>query len=226
MSLLSTDQLNQIKESLEQKMNESDESEYTPSDSENSCSSSLSDRKKKYKNINYKSKYNQSESRYRYLQLEMSNKNIEINELKDKLLPLDKYNLIVKNINFLFERLDNAIKGLNERITLIDDNNLIKYKTLDVLESTKAICNKTIDKYDMYINTSIYPLFNDEHSILKESLTSFYVNKQKEFETLLLRIKNKHFKIRCTNIIRIISIILIILLIMNLILLGIYLFIW
>jgi hypothetical protein len=217
---ISTDELKHIKEVLEQKVNESSESEYSSSESDNSS------KKIRNKNISlkdYRSKYNQSETRYRYLQLDLSNKSIEISELKEKLSALDKYKLLVKNVNFLFDRLDNAFKILNERL-IIKDEKIFKYNTLSSLQSLKELCNKTKDKYEGYINTNILPLFSDDQYILKISLTHHYLDKIKEFDSILVKIIEKQ---NCTNIYNlfiIISIVISSIFILNIIIFGIYYF--
>lgn len=222
MTSISTEELKHIKEVLEQKMNESSDSEYTPSESESSEYSDKSRKIKRRSNIDYKSKYNNSESKYRYLQLEMSNKNIEINELKEKLLLLDNHLLIIKNINFLFERLDNAFKGLNEKIDTINDEKIIKFETLIILDSVESICNKTKDKYDAYINTSVYPLFPVNEYITKNALTMYYLDKQKKFDKILLKINKQKYKTNVNNILRIIGLLLLFLIILNIVIMVIY----
>jgi len=222
MTSISTEELKHIKEVLERKMSESSDSEYTPSESESSEYSDKSKKIKRRTNIDYKSKYNNSESRYRYLQLEMSNKNIEINELKEKLVLLDNHQLIIKNINFLFERLDNAFKGLNEKIDTINDNKIIKFETLVILDSVESMCIKTKDKYDAYINTSVYPLFSVNEYIIKNALTVYYLEKQKEFDKILLKINNQKYKTTVNNILRIIGLLIISIVIINIVIMVIY----
>jgi hypothetical protein len=222
MSSIPTDELLKIQEALEKKMNESSDSEYSPSESD---TSSRSSRRKKYKTVDYKTKYNNSESKYRYLQLEMSNKNIEINELKEKLVILDKHVLIIKNISFLFERLDNAFRGLDEKINTINDTGIIKFATLISLDITENMCIKTKDKYNVFINENIYPLFPDNQIILKNSLTMYYLEKQKGFDIILLKIKNLKYKTTLNNICRIIGLLILFLIFLNIIMMGIYYFI-
>jgi hypothetical protein len=199
---ISTDELKQIKEILEKKINETSDSDDNSSDLDSS---------KKKNKINYKLKYNQSESRYRYLQLEMSNLNIEINELKEKNIILDKYNLLNKNINFLFDRLDNAFKILNDRI---NNNNI----SLFSLDHQLELCCKTKDKYDVYINENVYPLFSDDQLILKKLITIYYLDKIKEFDTILTLIKIKKRNIKFHNIFILGSIIICSILLINIIL--------
>jgi hypothetical protein len=198
MSSISTDELRQIKEILEQKMNESSDSEYSPSES--SGDSDYSSVKKKKIKIDYKTKYNQSESKYRYLQLEMSNLNIEISELKESLIVLTKHNLLFKNINFLFERVDNAIKILNERVDTKDES-ILKFNTLHNLQNIVNLCNKTKDKYESYINSDVYPLFLDDQSVLKTSITNYYLDKIKGFDSIITKINNLEYKIKTYNFI-------------------------
>ena len=198
---ISTDELKQIREILEKNINETTDTD------DSSIDSKSSNKKNK---INYKLKYNQSESRYRYLQLEMSNLNIEINELKEKNVILDKNNLLNKNINFLFDRLDNAFKILNDRI---NNNNI----TLVTLDHNLDLCQKTQDKYDLYINENVYPLFSDDQIILKKSILIYYSNKIKEFNTILSLIKIKKRNIQLYNIFIFVSIIMCSIFVMNII---------
>jgi hypothetical protein len=220
MSSIPTKELIKIQEALEQKINESSDSEYSPSESD--TSSSRSSRKNRYKTVDYKTKYNNSESKYRYLQLEMSNKNIEINELKEKLVTLDKHALIIKNISFLFERLDNAFKGLDEKITTINDPGIIKFATLSSLDITENMCIKTKDKYNIFINENIYPLFPENQIILKNSLTMYYLEKQKEFDKILLKIKIHKYRTTVNNIFRIMGLTILLLLFINILIMVIY----
>ena len=219
MSAIPTDDLNKIKEKLEQKINESSESESSSSDT----SSSYTLKKKRKSKIDYKTKYNQCESKYRYLQLEMSNANIEINELKEKTIVLDKHNLLTKNINFLFERLDNAFKILNERL-IIKDENIIKFTTLNSLKSLNELCLKTKDKYEGYINTNVYPLFLDDQHIFKISITNHYLQKIKEFDNLLLLIKTKSENTILYNTFVVLSLVICSLFVLNIIIFAIYFF--
>ena len=217
MSAIPTDELNKIKEKLEQKINESSDSE----DSSSDTSSSYTLKKKRKSKIDYKTKYNQSESKYRYLQLEMSNQNIEINELKEKTIVLDKHNLLTKNINFLFERLDNAFKILNERL-IIKDENIIKFTTLNSLKSLNELCLKTKDKYEGYINTNVYPLFLDDQHIFKISITNHYLQKIKEFDNLARLIKIKSDTTILYNTFVLFSLIVCSIILLNLIMISVY----
>jgi hypothetical protein len=198
MSSISTNEMRQIREILEQKINESSDSDYSPTDS--SGDSDYSSVKKKRAQIDYKTKYNQSESKYRYLQLEMSNLNVEISELKESLILLTKHNLLFKNINFLFERVDNAIKILNERINT-EDKSILKFNTLNNLENLEKLCNKTKEKYESYINSDVYPLFLDNQIILKSSITNYYLEKIKGFDSIITKINNLQVKIKTYNLI-------------------------
>lgn len=221
MTTIPMEELKKIQQQLQEKINESSDSEYSPSESDYSDESD-NRKKRKSSRSNYKYKYNQSESRYRYLQLEMSNKNIEINELKDKLIILDKHLLITKNISFLFERLDNAFKGLDEKINTINDTSIIKFAKLISLDTIEAICIKTKDKYEAYINTNIYPLFPNDQFILKNSLTMYYLEKIKEFDKILLKIKNQKYKTTINNLCRIIGLIILFLIFINIVMMVIY----
>lgn len=225
MTSIPINELKHIKEVLERKMNESSDSDYSPSESESSNYSDKSRKNKNRINIDYKSKYNKSESKYRYLQLEMSNKNIEINELKEKLILLDNHQVIIKNINFLYERLDNAFKGLYEKIDTINDKKIIKFETLIILDSIESMCIKTKDKYDAYINTNIYPLFPINENIIKNSLTMYYLDKQKEFDKILLKIKNQRYNTDIHNLLKMIGLSIIFIILINIIIFVIYNFI-
>jgi len=171
MSSIPIDELRKIKKILEEKIeNNSDESNDSDSSYKN--------------NSDYKIKYNSCESKYRYLQLELANKEIEISELKEKLEILNKYQLLIKNTNFLFDRLDNAFKVLHERINKIEDNSFIKINTFSILANIENLCIKTKDKYQEYINNSVYPLFLDDQIIFKNAITIIYNNKIKEFNNI------------------------------------------
>ena len=157
------DDLNEIKNSLENKMSESSDSTdstYEPSDDSSTSSSSKSPKRKSKKSSNYKEKYNKLESKIRYMQLEMVNKEIELTEIQQKLINFNKNEEVNKKINFLFERLDNAYKILTERINTIEDTNYIKYKTITSLISINESCTKVKDKYSNYLNNELIPIMS------------------------------------------------------------------
>ena len=78
-----------IKEQLENNLDESSDGTYESED-------------------NSKIKYHNLETKLRYMQLEMVNKDIEISELNNKLNKFNTYELLITKINFLFARLNNA----------------------------------------------------------------------------------------------------------------------
>jgi len=199
-SSIPIDELKQIKLALEEKMNESYDTDY-------SDNSTKPTKKKKTIITDYKSKYNSSESKYRYLQLELSNKEIEISELKEQLVIFEKHKLLIKNVNFLFDRLDNAFKILHDRINTINDSHIIKLNTITYLQTLENLCLKTKDKYEEYINNSVYPLFLDDQIIFKNSITLIYSNKIKEFNTIqnIIKIKKYNTQFNNTGIIILIS---------------------
>ena len=178
--------LKEIKSTLENNMNNDDSETDIESDSEPEQKT-----KKKTKVKDYKKKYNDSESRYRYLQLEMVNKDIEISELKEKLNNLDKFTIFSKNVNFLFDRLNNAIKVLNERINTINDDDYIKLSQISSLNHIEGVCKKTIEKYETYLSSEVYPHIDNDQLFIKLALDSLYINKKKEFDSILVKIKNK-----------------------------------
>jgi hypothetical protein len=195
MNQPSTDELKEIKESLEQKMNSSSDSDSSNESSDSSNSSSLVsfNRKlvKKTKDKNYKYKLKNSENKLRYMQLEMVNKDIEISELQNKLGLYNKHELIINKVSFLFERLDNAIKVLNDRKLSVKDGNYIKNNLINNLTTVKYMCTKTQEKYKLYIINELYPLINDEtHLYLKNSITALYEIKQKELSSISTSIDN------------------------------------
>jgi len=198
MTTIPTEELRVIKQMLEDKLNDS------------SYESNESNKSNKSRKTNYRIKYNASESKYRYLQLEMANKDIEINELKEKLENLNKYQLLIKNTNFLFDRIDNAFKVLHERIDKIEDNSFIKISTFSSLVTLENLCLKTKDKYEEYINNSVYPLFLDDQIIFKNAITSLYTNKIKEFNNIqnIINIKRYNTQFANTGKVTLISIIL------------------
>jgi hypothetical protein len=193
--------LHEIKNTLEQKMNESSDSEYISSSTSFSSSSrcSRSSNKKLNKTINYKLKYNNLESKIRYMQLEMVNKEIELSELQNKLCNYSKIDMIFTKINFLFERLDNAYKILNERINLSNDNDFIKLKTVADLTTNKDTLKKVMSKYALYINNELYPLINTSDIYFKNSITALYEIKQKELSKLSNLIDIKIYDTKCYN---------------------------
>jgi hypothetical protein len=174
-------ELNEIKNGLESLNNDSD--------SDNSYSSSDSDKKyflvKKQKNKE-NTDCDKLETKIHYMKLDLVNKEIEIEEYKNKCLILSKYEQIFKNIEFLFDRFNNAYTILNERINTKSDNDLFKYIIL--LENSHSVCIKTKDKYNQYLNNDIIPLFTPQHIYLKNSVIIAFSIKDKEFTDLILKI--------------------------------------
>jgi hypothetical protein len=205
------DELNQIKNGLES-LNQD-------SDSESSYSSSDSD--KKYFIVKKNKKENPDcdklESKIHYMKLDLVNKDIEIEEYKNKCLVLIKYELLFKNIEFLFDRFNHAYITLKERINTKPDNDLFKYIIL--LENSHSLCLKTKDKYNQYLNNDIIPHFTPQQNYLKNSVIITFSIKDKEFADLLLIIDKliinakfkqffKHLLITCVFFIIILAIIL------------------
>ena len=172
--------LNQIKSGLESLNPDSD------SDSDYSSSSdSDSDSDKKHSNKD-NSDCNKLETKIHYMKLDLVNKDIEIEEYKNKCLILNKYEQIFKNIEFLFDRFNNAYTILKERINTKPDNDLFKYIIL--LENSHSVCIKTKDKYNQYLNNDIIPLFTPQQIYLKNSVIITFSIKDKEFTDLILKI--------------------------------------
>ena len=171
----------------------------TSDDSVEESSSNSSDIKSKRKNknksrkikdiSNYIVSIEKLETRIHYLRLDIVNKDIEIEELKKKVSDIDKYHLLFKNIEFLFDRLNNAITVLNEKINAQQDDDLLKY--LVFLKSTDILCTKTIDKYTNYLSSDIDLLFNDNQIHFKNAIISLFSIKVKELSEISIKIKNK-----------------------------------
>jgi hypothetical protein len=176
--------LQEIKNVLEQKINE-------PSDSESSSYESDSE--------SYKLKYNKLESKIHYMQLEMVNKDLEIAEYKNKLNIYTKNDLLFTKINFLFDRLDNAYKILKEKVNIINDKDYIKFKTITELTSIKESIIKVRDKYKLYVDKDIYPLITDSHVYFKNAITALYNIKENEFISLSTTIDIKIFNTKYNN---------------------------
>lgn len=208
---LSIENLNNIKESLEQKMNESSDSTYnsesssgTESRSGTESSSGTKTRSRsrsrsKHKNTNYKVKYNNLESKIRYMQLEMVNKEIQITELMDKINSNSNYNAIFTKINYLFERLDNVFTVLTERINTIDDKHYVKLQTLTILDTSEKSCVKAMEKYAIYLVNDVHPLLNNQ-IYLKNSIDSLYNIKVKDLTSLISKIKKQSFWVKVINV--------------------------
>lgn len=171
--------LNQIKNGLES-LNSDSESSYSSFDSENKYFLV-----KKQKNKD-NSECDKLESKIHYMKLDLVNKDIEIEEYKNKCLILSKYEQVFKNIEFLFDRFNNAYTVLKERIYAKPDNNLFKYILL--LENSHSTCLKTKDKYNQYLTNDIIPLFTPQQNYLKNSIIITFSIKDKEFADLILMI--------------------------------------
>ena len=230
-NLPSIENLHDIKNVLEQKMNESSDSDYTTDNyTSNSDSSSSSINNKKSKkciknNTDYKSKCNKLESKIRYMQLEMVNKEIEMTELKNKLDNRTKIDTLFIKINFLFERIDNAYKILKERINLSNDNNYIKLKKITDLTTNKESLKKVQEKYALYINNEVYPLIDTSNIYFKNAITALYEIKEKELTSLSTQIDIKINNTKFYNAIWLYLFVLIAVILLQLIILsGYYLF--
>jgi hypothetical protein len=174
-------ELNEIKNGLE--------SLNSGSESDSSYSSSDSEKKyflvKKQKNKD-NSDCDKLEYKIHYMKLDLVNKEIEIEEYKNKCLILNNYEQIFKNIEFLFDRFNNAYTILNERINTKPDNDLFKY--IIMLENSHSICIKTKDKYNQYLNNNIIPLFTPQQIYLKNSVIVTFSIKDKQFTDLVFKI--------------------------------------
>jgi len=205
-SSISTEQLQEIKDTLENSINNSSESSDL-SDSTYTSNSSTSSGFKKKRRIKsklehtqkYKTKCNNLESRLRYMQLEMVNNELKINELTHKISESVKYDTLFNKTNFLFERLDNAIKVLIERVNTIEDDSIIKFKYINSLDAIKISCDKVKEKYAVFLVTDIYPLLNDNQIYLKNSITALYDIKQKELNDVSKLIDTNIYNIKYSN---------------------------
>ena len=171
--------LNQIKNGLES-LNSDSDSSYSSFDSENKYFLV-----KKQKNKD-NSDCDKLESKIHYMKLDLVNKDIEIEEYKNKCLILSKYEQIFKNVEFLFDRFNNAYTVLKERINTKPDNDLFKY--IIMLENSHSVCIKTKDKYNQYLHNDIIPLFTPQQNYLKNSVIITFSIKDKEFTDLILKI--------------------------------------
>lgn len=186
--------LMQIKQKLEDKLNETSDSDSTyVTESESSDSES---KKSKKKNSSYKYKYERLESKNRYMQLEMANKDIEITELKNKLEIFNKHEQIAKKYNFLFERLDNAIKILTERMNTNKDDSIFKLKVIDQYQSLIDSCKKVSIKYINFFNDELLPLLDDPmNSYTKNSIELLLKNKERELTNIANNCSNKIYNL-------------------------------
>lgn len=196
---INTNELNKIKENIiNQYKSESDNtdssSEYS-NNSESDKSTTKSKSKKSDKTISiYKVRLDKLEQRVHYMKLDIVNKDIEIEELKIKVINHDKNELLFKNIHFLFDRLDNAITVLNDKINNHQEN--IDYiKELVFLETTSELCLKTEEKYKNYLNNDVIPLFNNKKYI-NDSVIQLYNMKNMEMHNIHQRIINKIINIK------------------------------
>ena len=185
-------ELMQIKQKLEEKLNETSDSDSTYITESDTSDSSSSRIKSKKNSTPYKYKYERLESKNRYMQLEMTNKDIEITELKDKLEVFNKHELITKKSNFLFERLDNAIKILTERMNTNKDNSIFKLTVINQYQSIIVSCEKVCIKYINYFNDEIIPLMDVSlHVYTKNSYELLLKNKEKELINIATNCKYK-----------------------------------
>jgi len=219
--------LMQIKQKLEEKLNQSSESDSTYITESESYESSESSSSKKIKsrknNTSYKYKYERLESKNRYMQLEMSNKDVEITELKDKLEVFSKYELITKKSNFLFERLDNAIKILKERMNTNKDNSIFKLNVINQYQSLIVSCQKVCVKYINFFNDELIPLMDVSlHAYTKNSYELLLKNKEKELIDIATNCKNKIYNLNYYILSVIILFVITLLILLNILLLIIY----
>ena len=219
-------ELMQIKQKLEEKLNETSDSDSTyTTESESSDSSNSNSKKSKKKNTSYKYKYERLESKNRYMQLEMTNKDIEITELKDKLEIFNKHEQITKKYNFLFERLDNAIKILTERMNNNKDNSIFKLKVINQYQSLIYSSEKVSIKYINFFNDELIPLMdNSLHTYTKISTELLLKNKEKELINIANNCKNKIYNLNYYILFLVILCIITLLFTINIIVLGRYLY--
>ena len=173
---------------------ESSESESFIS-SESSVSSEEYKKKKKPKHKKdkhvsvYKVQVDKLEQRLHYMKLDVVNKDLEINELKNKIILLEGNTKLYSNINYLFERLDNAIKVLNEKLDSYQPTSDI-IKDMVLLEHVNDMCVKAIEKYLTYLNNDVKPLFKND-VYLKQSTLLLYSEKDKTMNDISIKVK-KH----------------------------------
>jgi len=182
---LSIEELSVLKEGIQNTEISSSESSNTDDNSDyDTDSSSVSKNKKKKKNKKIYKKSNSKyininkklESRIHYMKLDLVNRDIEIEELKNKMILFEKNLNIFNHINFLFERLDNSIKVLNERLHSKPDSNILKY--LYFLEHTNNLCYNVNNKYDIYLNDNLLPLLDNQEYLKKSIILSYQYNKK------------------------------------------------
>jgi hypothetical protein len=165
--------------------------------SESSVSESSEEYKKKKKPTHKKDKHvsvykvqvDKLEQRLHYMKLDIVNKDLDINELKNKIILLEGNTKLYSNINYLFERLDNAIKILNEKLDSYQPTSDI-IKDMVLLEHINDMCVKAIEKYLTYLNTDVKPLFKND-VYLKQSTLLLYSEKDKTMNDISIKVK-KH----------------------------------
>jgi hypothetical protein len=189
-----TDIKNSLINSYKSSDDESSESESFIS-SESSVSSEEYKKKKKPKHKKdkhvsvYKVQVDKLEQRLHYMKLDVVNKDLEINELKNKIILLEGNTKLYSNINYLFERLDNAIKVLNEKLDSYQPTSDI-IKDMVLLEHVNDMCVKAIEKYLTYLNNDVKPLFKND-VYLKQSTLLLYSEKDKTMNDISIKVK-KH----------------------------------
>jgi len=192
---INTNELNKIKEGLiNQYKSDSDKSDSSSEFSASYESYKSTTKSKKSKKSNktisiYKVRLDKLEQRVHYMKLDIVNKDIEIEELKTKVINHDKNELLFKNIHFLFDRLDNAITVLNDKINNHPDNPDY-IKELVFLETTLELCIKTEEKYKNYLNNDVCPLFKNKKYI-RDSVIQLYNMKNIEMIKINTNIINK-----------------------------------
>jgi hypothetical protein len=145
---------------------------------------------KKDKHVSvYKVQVDKLEQRLHYMKLDVVNKDLEINELKSKIVLLEGNTKLYSNINYLFDRLDNAIKVLNEKLDAYQPTPDI-IKDMVLLEHVNDMCVKAIEKYLTYLNTDVKPLFKND-VYLKQSTLLLYSEKDKTMNDISIKVK-KH----------------------------------
>ena len=101
----------------------------------------------------------------------------------------NKYDTIFKQIDYIFERLDNGINLVNSRLNSKEELPIFKY--LSFLEYTDTLCTKIIDKYTLHLNTELIPLFDTKHTYLKNSIQVSFTLKENEIRAISQKISTK-----------------------------------
>ena len=195
---LSIEELSSLKDGIQNidiSSSESDIDIDINTDTDTDTSSILVNKKKKkiHKNSNTNTKFKyinkKLESRIHYMKLDIVNKDIEIEELRNKMISFDKNLNIFKHINYLFERLDNGIMVLNQRLDSNNESDISKY--IYFLEHTYTLCYNVKTKYQLYLYDTLFPLLDNNHEYLKKSTLLLFQIKESELLLISSKINNK-----------------------------------